>query len=48
MDDVMNKLPGIAMGAWAWGDTGGYFGNTMTGEELRPDLGSMEQRRLDV
>lgn len=24
------------MGAWAWGDTEGYFGNTMTGEEFRP------------
>lgn len=33
----MNKnLPKIAMGAWAWGDTEGYFGNTMTGEEFRP------------
>ncbi|PXX54267.1 aryl-alcohol dehydrogenase-like predicted oxidoreductase [Hungatella effluvii] len=33
----MNKnLPKIAMGAWAWGDTDGYFGNTMTGEEFRP------------
>ena len=30
------KLPTIAMGAWAWGDTDGYFGNTMTGEEFRP------------
>ena len=33
----MNKnLPKIAVGAWAWGDTEGYFGNTMTGEEFRP------------
>ncbi len=33
----MNKnLPKIAMGAWAWGDAEGYFGNTMTGEEFRP------------
>lgn len=35
----MNKklnLPKIAMGAWAWGDTGEYFGNTMKGEEFRP------------
>jgi myo-inositol catabolism protein IolS len=30
------KLPKIAMGAWAWGDKDGYFGNTMTGEEFRP------------
>lgn len=30
------NLPKIAMGAWAWGDTEGYFGNTMTGEEFRP------------
>ncbi len=32
----MNKLPKIAMGAWAWGDTDGYFGNTMTREDFRP------------
>lgn len=32
----MRNLPKIAMGAWAWGDTDGYFGNTMTGEEFRP------------
>lgn len=36
------KLPKIAMGAWAWGDTDGYFGNTMTGEEFRPIFGSDE------
>lgn len=30
------NLPKIAMGAWAWGDTDGYFGNTMTGEDFRP------------
>ena len=30
------NLPKIAMGAWAWGDTDGYFGNTMTGEEFHP------------
>lgn len=30
------NLPKIAMGAWAWGDTEGYFGNTMTDEEFRP------------
>lgn len=32
----MKNLPKIAMGAWAWGDTDGYFGNTMTGEDFRP------------
>lgn len=32
----MKNLPQIAMGAWAWGDTDGYFGNTMTGEDFRP------------
>lgn len=26
----------IAMGAWAWGDKDGYFGNTMTRDEFRP------------
>lgn len=30
------KLPKIAMGAWAWGDTDGYFGNTMTTDDFRP------------
>lgn len=30
------KLPKIAMGAWAWGDKDGYFGNTMKDEEFRP------------
>ena len=30
------NLPKIAMGAWAWGDTDGYFGNTMAGEEFCP------------
>ena len=30
------KLPKIAMGAWAWGDTDGYFGNTMTEDEFYP------------
>ncbi len=29
-------LPKIAMGAWAWGDTDGYFGNTMTEDEFFP------------
>lgn len=32
----MKSLPKIAMGAWAWGDTDGYFGNTMTGEDFLP------------
>lgn len=30
------KLPKIAMGAWAWGDTDGYFGNTMTEDDFFP------------
>lgn len=30
------NTPKIAMGAWAWGDKDGYFGNTMTSEEFRP------------
>ena len=32
----MKNSPKIAMGAWAWGDTDGYFGNTMTVEDFRP------------
>lgn len=31
-----NNLPKIALGAWAWGDTDGYFGNTMTAEDFFP------------
>lgn len=30
------KLPKLVMGAWAWGDTDGYFGNTMTADDFRP------------
>lgn len=31
------KLPQIALGAWAWGDTkNGYFGNEYTVEDFRP------------
>lgn len=30
------NLPKIAMGAWAWGDTDGYFGNTMKAAEFKP------------
>lgn len=32
----MKNVPKIAMGAWAWGDKDGYFGNSMTGEDFRP------------
>ncbi len=34
----MMNLPKIALGAWAWGDTEGYFGNSMTGEDFRPNF----------
>lgn len=30
------NLPKIAMGAWAWGDTDGYFGNNMSIDDFRP------------
>lgn len=30
------KLPKLAMGAWAWGDTDGYFGNEMKEDEFYP------------
>lgn len=30
------KMPKLAMGAWAWGDSDGYFGNTMKEEEFFP------------
>lgn len=45
----MNKnLPKIAMGAWAWGDTEGYFGNTMTGEEFRPIFGAAMKAGMNL
>ncbi len=34
-----NKIPKIAMGAWAWGDAGKFgnvFGNKMTAEDFKP------------
>ena len=31
----MNKLPKIALGAWAWGNDG-TFGNTLGEKELKP------------
>lgn len=34
IDDSMNKLPKIAMGAWAWGNDG-TFGNNYTAEDLK-------------
>lgn len=35
------------MGAWTWGDTDGYFGNTMTGEEFRPILGVTKMYQVE-
>lgn len=43
-----NKLPKIAMGAWAWGDTDGYFGNTMTEDEFFPIFESSLQNGLNL
>ena len=35
MDQLMDKLPKIALGAWAWGNDG-TFGSDYTAERLRP------------
>ncbi len=43
-----NNLPKIAMGAWAWGDTDGYFGNTMTEEEFFPLFEASLDRGLNL
>lgn len=42
------KLPKIAMGAWAWGDKDGYFGNTMGDEEFRPIFESAMKNGLNL
>ena len=34
--NTQKQLPKIAMGAWAWGDKDGYFGNTMTDYDFYP------------
>lgn len=42
------KLPNIAMGAWAWGDKDGYFGNTMGDEEFRPIFNEAMKNGLNL
>lgn len=42
------NLPKIAMGAWAWGDTDGYFGNTMTAEDFRPIFEAAVNKGLNL
>lgn len=42
------KYPKIAMGAWAWGDKDGYFGNTMAEEEFRPVFGKALENGLNL
>lgn len=43
-----NNLPKIAMGAWAWGDKDGYFGNTMVEEQFRPVFGKALEEGLNL
>lgn len=43
-----NTLPKIAMGAWAWGDKDGYFGNTMAEDEFRPVFGKALENGLNL
>ncbi len=42
------NLPKIAMGAWAWGDKDGYFGNTMTEEQFFPIFEASLKKGLNV
>lgn len=42
------KYPAIAMGAWAWGDKDGYFGNTMVEEQFRPVFGKALEEGLNL
>ena len=42
------NIPKIAMGAWAWGDKDGYFGNTMTGDEFKPIFDEAMKRGLNL
>lgn len=46
--DYTQNLPAIAMGAWAWGDKDGYFGNTMAGEEFRPVFEKALEKGLNL
>ena len=43
-----NTYPKIAMGAWAWGDKDGYFGNTMAEDEFRPVFGKALENGLNL
>lgn len=43
-----NNLPKIAMGAWAWGDKDGYFGNTMEEEQFRPVFAKALEKGLNL
>lgn len=43
-----NTLPKIAMGAWAWGDKDGYFGNTMAEDEFRSVFGKALEKGLNL
>ena len=43
-----NNLPKIAMGAWAWGDTDGYFGNMMASEQFRPVFRKALEKGLNL
>ena len=43
-----NTYPKIAMGAWAWGDKDGYFGNTMAEDEFRHVFGKALENGLNL
>ena len=38
----------IALGAWAWGDKDGYFGNTMTADDFRPIFKAALEKGFNV
>ena len=42
------ELPKIAMGAWAWGDKDGYFGNKMAEDEFKPIFDTAIQTGLNL
>ena len=46
--NTQKQLPKIAMGAWAWGDKDGYFGNTMTDYDFYPVFDAAMKNGLNL
>ena len=47
MENIMKKLPKIALGAWAWGNDG-TFGGSLTAETLRPIIDKAMENGLNL